>query len=116
MCDAVDNYENDKLYDIIGHIIGVRPDGHPMMHYQLEKIFCYLNEYDYLSSGDVEWGLKQAEAFSKEFAKKWVIIEPYNMSFNETKMLTNVACYLEYQEQMSKEPEPFDTRNNKLKT
>ena len=60
-----------------------------MMHYQLEKIFSYLNE----EYGDVEWGLIQAEAFSKEFAKKWVIIKPREMGFDEIKMLTNVACY-----------------------
>lgn len=66
-----------------------------MMHYQLEKIFCDLN-YDH---GNIEWGLIQAEAFSKEFAKKWVIIKPREMDFDEIKMLTNVACYLEYMEQ-----------------
>ena len=67
-----------------------------MMHYQLEKIFCYLNDDGY---GDIEWGLIQADAFAKEFAKKWVIIKPYDMSFKEIKLLANVACYLEYQEQ-----------------
>ena len=68
-----------------------------MMHYQLEKIFCYLTEDGY---GDVDWGLIQADAFSKEFAKKWVLIKPYDMSFKEIKLLVYVACYLEYQEQL----------------
>ena len=45
-------------------------------------------------------GVKQAEAFANEFAKKWVIIKPRSMNFEEIKMLTSVACYLEYKEQM----------------
>ena len=69
-----------------------------MMHYQLEKIYGYLN-YENDNSDDIEWGLKQAEAFAKEFAKKWVVIKPREMDFYEIKMLTQVACYLEYMEQ-----------------
>ena len=65
------------------------------MHYQLEKIYCYLND----SYANTEWGLKKAEEFANEFAKKWVIIKPREMSFDEIKMLTSVACYLEYMEQ-----------------
>jgi len=100
LCDVVDECNYDKMYEIVGNITMVRPKGHKMVHYQLEKIFCYLTEYslDY----NVEWGIVQAEAFSKEFAKKWVNIEPYNMDFDEIKMLTRVACYLEYQEQQNR--------------
>ena len=97
ICDAVDSYNHDEVYEIIRNVIRVRPKGYPMLHYQLEKIFCYLTDYN--PGENVEWGLIQAEAFAEKFAKKWVVIEPYNMSFNEIKMLTNVACYLEYQEQ-----------------
>ena len=68
---------------------------HPHAHYQLEKIHCYLNE----NGSDVDWGLIQAENFSREFATKWVKIEPRKMSFTEIKMLTCVACYLEFKEQ-----------------
>lgn len=95
LCDAIDNYNHDEIYDIIRDILYPRPKGHQMMYYQLEKIYCYLNT-DY---GDTEWGLVQAELFAKEFAKKWVIIKPREMSFDEIKMLTSVACYLEYNEQ-----------------
>lgn len=97
ICDALDNYNIDDVYDIVSTILYVRPNAHPMMNYQLEKIFGHLNnEYEY---GYTEWGLIQAEAFSKEFAKKWVIIKPREMDFDEIKMLANVACYLEYMEQ-----------------
>ena len=95
ICDAMDNYKHDEIYDIVRDILYPNLKGHQMMHYQLEKIYGYLND-DY---GDTEWGLIQAEAFSKEFAKKWVIIKTREMSFDEIKMLTSVACYLEYMEQ-----------------
>lgn len=96
ICNALDNYEHDEIYNIIRDILYPKPKAHQMLHYQLEKIYCYLNE-DY---GDAEWGLIQAEAFANEFAKKWVTINPRSMSFDEIKLLTNVACYLEYKEQM----------------
>ena len=96
LCDATDNYDSNRISDLCYDLLYMRPKAHQMMHYQLEKIFCYLNDDDY---GDVEWGLKQADAFSKEFAKKWVTIRPYDMSFKEIKLLVNVACYLEYIEQ-----------------
>lgn len=99
LCDAVDEFRNDDIYYISYKVINVRPNAHPMMHYQLEKVFCYLNTQEY---SDVEWGLKMAEVFSKEFAKKWVIIKPYEMNFQEIKLLVCVACYLEYQEQNMK--------------
>ena len=96
LCDAVDKYDCDSIYSLCDVLLYSRPKAHQMMNYQLEKIFCYLNDDGY---GDIEWGLIQAEAFSKEFAKKWVVIKPYDMSFKEIKLLANVACYLEYQEQ-----------------
>lgn len=101
ICDALDNYNHDEIYDIVREILYARPKAHQMLHYQLEKIYCYLND-DY---GDTEWGLIQAEEFAKEFAKKWVVIKPRTMSFNEIKMLTSVACYLEYKEQMGEKYE-----------
>ena len=96
ICDALDNYEHWKL-DVVNEITWMRPAGYPNMHYQLEKIYSYLNEHS--SYENNEWGLIQAEAFSKGFAKTWVIIEPHKMNYNEIKMLTNVACYLEAKDQ-----------------
>lgn len=96
LCDAVDEFRCDDIYEISYSLTDLRPKAHQMMHYQLEKIFCYLTDDNY---GDVEWGLAQADAFSKEFAKKWVIIKSYEMNFKEIRLLTSVACYLEYLEQ-----------------
>ena len=98
MCDAIDSHDIEEFFSIISFILYVRPNAHKMMHYQLEKIYGYLN-YENDNRDDIEWGLKLAEAFSKEFAKKWVIIKPQEMDFDEIKMLTRVACYLEYMEQ-----------------
>lgn len=96
LCDAVDEFRCDDIYEISYGLTDLRPKAHQMLHYQLEKIFCYLADDNY---GDTEWGLTQTDAFSKEFAKKWVIIKPYEMSFKEIRLLTSVACYLEYLEQ-----------------
>ena len=99
LCDAVDNYNHAELYDLTYLILNVTPKvHHEEISYQVEKIFCYLKE-DNRNSEDFKWGLKQAENFAKGFAKKWVTIKPYQMDCNEIKMLTRVACYLEYKEQ-----------------
>lgn len=96
LCDAVDELNEDGIYSISHRVLNVRPKAHSMMYYQLEKIFCYLTDDNY---GDVEWGLVQADEFSKGFAKKWVNMKPREMSFKEIRLLTSVACYLEYMEQ-----------------
>lgn len=70
---------------------------HQRACYQLEKIFCYLN--DSCDFGSVIWGRQQAHEFSKGFAKKWVTIDAENMSFEEIKLLVTTACYLEHEEQ-----------------
>lgn len=115
ICDAVDKYRTDDLYEICNSVLYLRPKAHQMMYYQLEKIFCNLNFDGKYDNGEmeckinnceysnVEWGLIQADAFSKEFAKKWVVIKPYEMNFKEIRLLTSVACYLEYKEQNPEE-------------
>lgn len=115
ICNALDDYRTDDLYNICREVLYLRPKAHPMMYYQLEKIYCYLNfdgqyekdKIEYKVNNcmytNVEWGLIQAEKFSKEFAKKWVIIKPYKMNFKEIRLLTSVACYLEYKEQNPEE-------------
>jgi len=91
ICDSVDKMDYDELYQITNPILKPHiKEIYPMMHYQLEKIYCYLNDDGY---GDIYWGLKQAELFAKEFAKDWVIIDTANMSFIEIKLLVTIACY-----------------------
>lgn len=97
ICTALDDVEECVLSSAIEPIF-IRPKkAHQMMHYQLEKIFGYLDDdHDF---GDRQWGLKQAEAFSKGFAKKWVIFDFQKMSDDEIKLTVLTACYLEAMEQ-----------------
>lgn len=98
ICNAIDDYDTNSAFQIIGEIVCVYPDKmHENANYELEKIFCNLNEY--CDKGKIEWGLRMAEHFSQKFAKKWVSIQPKNMNFNEIKLLTATACYLEAKSQ-----------------
>lgn len=83
-------------------IIYERPkDMHQMAHYQLEKIYSYLDERsDCIDPASNEyWGLQQAYEFSQEFAKNWVTIDVRTMQYDEIKLLVAVACYLEKEKQ-----------------
>lgn len=100
ICDSIDNMDYDELYRITSPILNPRlKEVYPMMHYQLEKIYCYLNEEGY---GDIYWGLKQADLFSKEFAKDFVNINSGDMSFTEIKLLVTIACYYQAQKEVNK--------------
>lgn len=93
LCDAIERVDEQAAEQILDSIMYIRPDTlHKGASYQLEKIFGYLDE-EY--PGDIMWGRMQANAFSQEFARKWVFIDADNMSFTEIKLLINTACYLE---------------------
>lgn len=98
ICDCIDNMDYDELYQITSPLLNpyIR-EVYPMMHYQLEKIYCYLNDDGY---GDLYWGLTQADLFSKEFAKDWVNINIVGMSFIEIKLLVTIACYYQAQKEV----------------
>lgn len=98
ICDAIDSHDIEEFCNIISFILFVRPKTDNKIHYQLEKVYCYLN-YENDNRDDIEWGLKQAELFAQGFSKKWVVIKAREMDYDEIKMLTRVACYLEYMEQ-----------------
>lgn len=101
VCDCVDKLDYEKMEDILG-ILYIRPKNmHEYAHYQLEKIFSYLDkrsEHIELESNEA-WGLIQAHEFSQEFAKKWVKIDVKTMSYDEIHLLVSTACYLESKEQ-----------------
>jgi hypothetical protein len=102
LCDDVDNIRHEEFSEKTSHIISAHPNkAHEWMGYQLEKIFCYLTDYN-VGCENHSWGLQQAEFFSKEFAKKYVTIKPYEMSHDEIHLLVRTACYLEYQSQRQK--------------
>ena len=98
ICDAIDSHDIEEFCNIISFILFVRPKTDNKIHYQLEKVYCYLN-YENDNRDDIEWGLKQAELFAQGFSKKWVVIKPREMDYDEIKMLIRVVCYLEYMEE-----------------
>ena len=67
-----DNMDYDELYQITSPLLNpyIR-EVYPMMHYQLEKIYCYLNDDGY---GDLYWGLTQADFFQKSLLKIGLIL------------------------------------------
>ena len=98
ICDCVDNMDYEEMYNIIRPLLNpFLREIYPMMHYQLEKIYCYLND-DY---GDTKWGLKQAKLFANEFAKDWVEIKIDEMSFIEIKLLVTIACYYQSKKEVA---------------
>lgn len=99
ICDALDACDYDALGKVTDSIF-LRPSkAYSWMHYHLEKIYCYLDDDHHWM--DIDWGLRQAKAFSKEFAKDWVIIDVGQMSFDEIKLLVTIACYFEAKKQES---------------
>lgn len=95
LCHALENLDDEQFFDLLDSVIDAHPRNmHQGAFYQLQKIHEYLRYDIPVDFDDVNWGLKQAEAFSQEFARKWVIIKPQEMSFDEIKLLVSVACYL----------------------
>ena len=104
VCDSIDNLDYEGMEKQLS-LIYDRPDEmHQMAHYQLEKIYSYLEEKSEKINpySDEYWGLKQADEFYNEFAKKWVKIDVTTMEYDEIKLLVATACFLEKQEQDSK--------------
>ncbi|WP_253733295.1 hypothetical protein [Latilactobacillus curvatus] len=82
------------MCELTDSIYGIRPQKmHEQGNYQLEKI------YTNLTHGDHIWGIEQADAFSKEFASKWVSIQAHTMPDDEIIILTHIACYYEAMKQ-----------------
>ncbi len=101
ICDSVEQLDYEEMYNALDEVMYKRPSRmHKMAHYELEKIFTYLREDSY--GENYNWGIQQAKNFTEGFAKKWVIIDPFNMSCTEIKLLVRVACYLECIEENSR--------------
>ena len=101
ICNVIEALNEPKVSEILADIIFATPKSmHRMGHYQLEKIFSYLHDGEAINN--IEWGLKNANDFSKEFANKWVSIDTNQMNFEEIKLLVRTACFLEREEQEKK--------------
>lgn len=102
ICDCIESLDTAGQYLQERRSYVFYPTGlHQMAHYQLEKIFSYLQErHSFIPQGsDEEWGLKQANAFYTEFARKWVFMDVYQMDYTEIKLLIMVSMFMECKEQ-----------------
>ena len=97
--NAVNLLDEERIDEIIYELTRSPDNVKGEHYYQLEKIYSYLHESDEIikpiESSNEEWGLIQADKFSKGFASKWVNINAYNMPTSEIKLLVAVACYFE---------------------
>ena len=102
--DCVDQLDYEGVEKSLDILRVVPKKMHSNAHYQLEKIFCYLDQRsEYIEpDSNEEWGLIQAYEFSQQFAKKWVDIDIKTMSYDEIHLLVSTACYLEAKEQAEK--------------
>ena len=101
VCDCVDALDYEGMENALSPLYMMPEHMHKMAHYQLEKIFSYLDcrseQID--ATSNEYWGLQQASAFYQELAKKWVIMDVDHMSYDEIKLLVRVACFMEAQDQ-----------------
>lgn len=97
ICDCIDNLDYENYYEIVEKITNIRIQD-DFIRYQIQKILTYLNFEE--STGNQEWGKSCAKIFAERFANKWVDIDVDNMNYEEIKLLTIVACYLEKQEEI----------------
>ncbi|WP_346890052.1 hypothetical protein [Clostridium sp. UBA1056] len=99
LIEAVEKLDYEKMAMTLDKVLYARPRKvHEMAHYQLEKIFDYL-DIGYELSSNYDLGLQQARNFSDQLAKKWVKINTGEMNADEIKLLVRVACYFEKKEQ-----------------
>ncbi len=94
ICDTVDSMDYEEMHKVIDYIFCSPKTVHNQCGYQVSKILTYLN-FEHNGMNNIQFGLKQANAFAQEFAKKWVKIDTNTMSFEEIKLLVHTACYLE---------------------
>lgn len=101
VCDLVDQLDHAAIEGELSFIYDRPNNLHDMAHYQLDKIYTYLDIRNTpLDPNSNEcWGLIQAEEFYKQFAHKWVTIDVSRMSYDEIKLLVSVACFMEIQAQ-----------------
>lgn len=91
-CNAIEELDGNLAFQILDEILEIRPHHlYSEANYSLSKIFANLTDDN---SADTMFGLQQASEFNNRFAKKWVNIKPYEMSFTEIKLLIRTACYL----------------------
>lgn len=102
LCNSIDDIDDkDNEYSKFHEALNCSPRyKYKQCDYHLSKIFCYLTEEEsttdpIIKESNLHFGLKCAEWFSQEFARKYVKIDVDTMTFSEIKLLVQTACYLE---------------------
>jgi len=96
ICDCVDTLNYAEIDNLLNFLYE-RPSGlHNHAHYELEKIFDYLEDErgDCLPGSDEEWGLIQAVNFYNAYANRFVAIDFQKMSYLEIKILIRSALII----------------------
>ncbi|MDR0890206.1 MAG: hypothetical protein LBM28_06145 [Oscillospiraceae bacterium] len=103
LCDSIEAFDYEAYSNKIDSVLQARPEKvYKGLPYQLEKIFtCLDNDTPSIKTG---FALAQVDAFSKGFAKDYVSIRPYEMSYDEIHLLVSTALYLEWRKQMADTP------------
>lgn len=98
MCDCVDNLDEIGLEDIVDAFLYARPGKEWCdAHYQIRKILENLR--DDINESCQRFGLDMADVFARQFANKFFVIDVQQMDYEEIKLLTRMACFLEKREQ-----------------
>ena len=96
VCDAVDNLDYNRMENALSFVFKRPMNLHAHAHYELEKIFNYLDDEKGTceKGSNEEWGLIQAVNFYTRYAKEYVVIDFNTMDYKEIKSLIRISCIL----------------------
>ena len=100
ICDYIDSLNHDKIWEISRSILYDSPKKvYGNFIYDWGKIHtCLIPD---TTHSNQRFGIDCAKRFSQQFANKWVDIDTNHMEYDEIKLLTRVASYLEKEEESS---------------
>lgn len=96
ICDCADRLDYEGIEECLNFIYQRPRNLHDHAHYELEKIFDYLDDErgNCYPGSNEEWGLIQAYNFYESYAKKYVFIDLANMTNLQIKILVRASLAL----------------------
>lgn len=96
ICDCSDNLDYEGIGNALSFMYECPSNLHSHAHYELEKIFDYLNDErgNCFPGSNEEWGLIQANNFYKNYARKYVAIDFDKMTNLQIKILVRSSLFL----------------------
>lgn len=96
LCECIDKLDYEGMEECLSFLYKRPKNLHSHAHYELEKIFDYLDDErgDCLRGSDEEWGLIQAIHFYESYAKNYVDIDFKTMSYLDIKILIRTSLIL----------------------